>query len=176
MINKGNDPFWFSRMVAENVAYSKEIMRILSEFRNKQEENKMDKEPITAEIPMEFLKQAQERMQNSKSLFLCLNCEHRAVCKKIDEPAKECKEFMDATTYQRYSSINHFFQPVFDWIQYHYPAGEVKFIVDHNSAKMMIEHGPFVVDKTIASFNAQNQKTEQKDEPNEDSKNDEPNG
>lgn len=109
----------------------------------------MDKEPATAEIPMEFLKQAKERMQNSKSLFLCLNCEHKAVCKKIDEPAKECKEFMDANTYQRYSSIDHFFQPIFDWIQYHYPAGEVKFILDHNSAKMMIEHGPFVVDKSI---------------------------
>lgn len=96
-----------------------------------------------------FIKQAQEAMENSKAIFLCPSCAHKDVCKKADEPARECNDFMSATGYQQYGSINHFFQPIFDWIQYHYPAGEVKFIVDYNSAKMMIEHGPFVVDKSI---------------------------
>lgn len=85
--------------------------------------------------------------QNGKKTFFCPNCAHKNVCKKIDEVSEQCADFSSATTYQRYSSIYHLFQPIFDWIKFHYPAGEVKFIVDHNSARMVIEHGPFVTSK-----------------------------
>lgn len=93
-----------------------------------------------------------EAMENSKSIFFCPNCAHKTVCKKIDKPEEDCKDFMDATTYKQYSSIYHFFQPIFDWINFHYPAGEVKFVVDHNSAKMFIEHGPFVASEELKAF------------------------
>lgn len=114
--------------------------------------------------------------QNSKKLFLCQNCTHKNVCKKVEEQDKECADFSDATTYQRYSSIYHFFQPIFDWMKFHYPAGEVKFIVDHNSAKMMLEHGIFVASKELkqpladifANYGNQNINIESKSEQQED--------
>ena len=96
-------------------------------------------------------------MENSKKSFLCPICSHKNVCNKIEITEKQCADFVDATTYQRYSSIHHMFQPVFAWIKHHYPAGEVKFIVDHNSARMLIEHGPCVFSKEITEFAIQNQ-------------------
>lgn len=86
---------------------------------------------------------------NSKAAFLCPCCSHKAVCKEIETPSEKCEHFADATTYQRYPSIYHFFQPIFDWINFHYPTHDVKFIVDHNSARMMLEHGPCAFSKEI---------------------------
>lgn len=116
-----------------------------------------DKKPVdgaeqmkkSAEVISRFVRAAAE---NSKKVFLCSNCEHKDVCRKIDDPEEGCKDFMDATTYKQYASIYHFFQPIFDWIKFHYPAGEVKFLVDQNSARMLIEHGPFVVSKELKEF------------------------
>lgn len=90
-----------------------------------------------------------EAMKDSKSFFLCPNCSHKDVCKKRDKPDRQCNDFMDATTFKQYASIYHFFQPIFDWLKFHYPAGEVKFIVDGTSAKMVLEHGPSVFSKEI---------------------------
>lgn len=78
----------------------------------------------------------------------CSKCKHKEVCSlrenyeknhKLDEPF--CIHFLSADTYKTYSSVNDLFLPIFDWMQYHYPHGEVKFIVDNRSAQMLIEHG-----------------------------------
>lgn len=108
-------------------------------------------------------------IENGKKTFMCPVCKHKNVCKKIEEVEERCSDFEDATLYQRYSSIHHFFQPIFDWIKFHYPAGEVKFIVDHNSAKMMIEHGPSVFSKDIlgnTNFEKLNDNKENKEKEN----------
>lgn len=115
------------------------------------------------EIKETIMNKVSEYFENEKKTFFCPSCAHKNVCKKIEESDSQCSDFYDATTYQRYSSIYHFFQPIFDWIKFHYPAGEVKFIVDHNSAKMMIEHGPAVFSKEIqASVNFAKEKLEDK--------------
>ncbi len=86
---------------------------------------------------------------NGKKTYLCPNCEHKDVCSKIEEPEDECKYFLDGSISKKYNSIYHLFQPIFDWIKTHYPVGEVKFIVDHNSARMVLDHGPLVLDKGL---------------------------
>lgn len=91
-------------------------------------------------------------IENNKKVFLCRSCAHKNVCKKIDEKEENCSDFMDATDYQKYASIYHFFDPIFDWMKFHYPAGDVKFIVDHNSAKMFLEYKPCVFSKEITQF------------------------
>lgn len=91
-------------------------------------------------------------MQNSKKLFLCSHCQHKEVCKNIDQPDDKCPHFLNAGTYKTYGNIYTMFQPIFDWLNFHYPAGEVKFIVDNNSAKMYQEHGPFVASKQLTDF------------------------
>ena len=99
-----------------------------------------------------ILNAVKNKIENSKKAFLCRNCAHRNVCKKIEDKEEKCGDFMDATTYKQYASIYHFFDPIFDWIKFHYPAGEVKFIVDHNSAKMFLEYKPCVFSKEINQF------------------------
>lgn len=116
-----------------------------------------DKKPVEGAEQMKKSAEAISKFvngvaENSKKVFLCFNCEHKAVCRKMDDPEEGCEDFMDATTYKQYASIYHFFQPIFDWIKFHYPAGEVKFLVDHNSARMLIEHGPFVASKELKEF------------------------
>lgn len=112
----------------------------------------MDKENI--------LKAVQNAMENRKNTFLCRSCAHKNVCKRIEEKEENCSDFMDATTYKQYASIYHFFDPIFDWMKFHYPAGEVKFIVDNNSAKMFLEYKPCVFSKEITQFGFQMTKPE----------------
>lgn len=111
----------------------------------------------TDEIKRKF----NEALENGKKAFLCPACAHKDVCSKIDEPSRQCENFLDATEPLRYPSIYHMFQPIFDWLKYHYPSGEVKFIVDQSSAKMFIEHGPSAYSKEITDLvcNAKGEKS-----------------
>lgn len=93
-----------------------------------------------------------EAVQNSKKIFLCSHCQHKEVCKNVDDPSGHCPHFLNADTHKMYGSIHDMFQPIFDWLSYHYPAGEVRFVVDRNTAKMYQEHGPFVVSKELTDF------------------------
>lgn len=93
-----------------------------------------------------------DAVQNSKKMFLCLHCQHKEVCKIIEEPDDKCAHFLNAGTYKVYGNIYTMFQPIFDWLNFHYPAGEVKFVVDRASAKMYQEHGPFVASKQLTDF------------------------
>ncbi len=85
----------------------------------------------------------------------CELCSHKNVCKKIDEKAEKCcEDYIQQASYKFYGNINDLFQPIFDWIQLHYPAGGVKFEVDRNSARMYLEYGPFVLSRNEKSLNA----------------------
>lgn len=108
----------------------------------------MDNEKLLENV----VEKVTEAMTNSKQFFLCKNCKHRAVCKKIEEEGAQCKDFLDAETYKVYASIYSMFQPIFDWLKFHYPSGEVKFVVDRTSAKMHLEHGPAVFSKELGEF------------------------
>lgn len=100
----------------------------------------------------------------SKRTFYCPKCSHKNVCKKIDVPGSACEDFINGQSYMEYPSIYQLFQPIFDWINYHYRSANVTFVVDHNSAKMYIENGPFVFDKRLTnntSFTHMQNKTEE---------------
>lgn len=91
-------------------------------------------------------------VQNSKHIFLCSHCQHAEVCKNIEKPDDKCPHFLNAGSYKTYGNIHTMFQPIFDWLNFHYPAGEVKFVVDNTAAKMYQEHGPFVASKQLTDF------------------------
>ena len=61
---------------------------------------------------------------------------------------KKKKDFLPPN-YTVYNSVYDLFQPIFNWLQCHYPAGEVKFIVDKNSAEMIQKYGVMVLDKSL---------------------------
>lgn len=90
-----------------------------------------------------------------KNMFSACNyCAHRDVCKKVYEerkPNEFCQDFLGNEDYTRYSAINEMFQPIFKWMQHHYPHGDTRFIVDNSSAKMMIEYGAYAYDKKMYS-------------------------
>lgn len=85
---------------------------------------------------------------------ICAGCVHSDVCKHTEEVKKKnakdgCEHFKQRLDPERYWTINEMFEPIFQWMQHHYPAGGVSFHVDHNSAKMMQEHGVSVYSKDI---------------------------
>lgn len=87
-------------------------------------------------------------------LSLCRKCKHNDVCKYLQEregQAEPCKDFLNAGDYKTYGNIYSFFQPIFDWLNCHYPSGDVRFVVDNTSAKMYLEHGPFVASEELKS-------------------------
>lgn len=93
-----------------------------------------------------------DAIKNSKKLFLCSHCQHKEVCKNIEELDDKCPHFLNSGTYKTYGNIYTMFQPIFDWLNFHYPAGEVKFVVDNTSARMYQEHGPFVASKQLVDL------------------------
>lgn len=95
----------------------------------------------------------QNAFYKSKQTFLCANCTHKKVCKKIDDEGDKCEDFLSDSTYKSYPSIYNMFQPIFDWLNFHYPHGELKFIVDSNSAYMYQEHGPSIFSKSLSLEN-----------------------
>lgn len=108
----------------------------------------MDNEKLVENV----VEKVTEAMTNSKKFFLCQNCKHKVVCKKIEDEEDQCKDYLSAETYKMYASIYSMFQPIFDWLKFHYPSGEVKFVVDRTSAKMCLEHGPAVFSKELGEF------------------------
>lgn len=86
---------------------------------------------------------------------MCGGCIKSDVCKiKGTEESRCCKSFYSSMNHKRYGNIHDMFKPIFEWINYHYPSGEVRFWVDNNSAKMFLEHGIFVFqDSTFKRVN-----------------------
>lgn len=97
---------------------------------NKENKNPFD-EKKCAELVGNFVK---------NFVCICNECAKKDVCKFIDNPPLQCKNFLNSGNYKRYGNLNDLFQPIFDWLKYHYPSNEVKFFVDNNRAMMLIDH------------------------------------
>lgn len=85
-------------------------------------------------------------------MFMCKECSHKNVCKKRDEFEKTlniCEDFQNARNNEIYGNIYDMFQPIFDWLQKHYPSGEVFFIVKHRTAQMYQEYKVCAFDKQL---------------------------
>lgn len=76
-----------------------------------------------------------------KQMVLCKKCLHRDVCGLKDSEEQSCDDFLSDGNYKNYGSIYSLFDPIFSWLKFHYPAGDVKFLVDSTSAIMYLEHG-----------------------------------
>lgn len=85
---------------------------------------------------------------------MCKECVKYDVCKlkDADNFESDCKHFQNAMNYKRYGNIHDMFQPIFDWLKFHYPAGEVHFLVDGDQAMMIQEHGTSVFNKNNYSI------------------------
>ena len=99
----------------------------------------------------------------------CNACVHKNVCKRIEERPEQCENYNFEVNYKIHSHIDQLFQPIFKWIQHHYPSGGVCFYVDESTAKMKIDHGPYVFEDkyktcSLQAFNSQMQKTENTNE------------
>lgn len=76
---------------------------------------------------------------------ICGGCIKSDVCKIKGTPeSKCCKSFYSNMNHKQYGKIYDMFNPIFEWMNYHYPSGEIYFLVDKNSAKMLQEHGAHV--------------------------------
>lgn len=86
---------------------------------------------------------------------LCSQCDHKEVCKYLDESKDKCENFKERMNYRLHRSINEMFEPIFKWMQFHYPAGGVTFYVEHNRAQMHLDYNVTVFDKSISNFSIQ---------------------
>lgn len=101
-------------------------------------------------------KDIEKCLQNFILTSACTRCSHKEVCSLKDKYEKNyiethdfCKHFIDSIGYKTYSSIYDMFLPIFDWLKYHYPSGEARFIVEQNKAQMVLEHGVSAFSKEI---------------------------
>lgn len=78
----------------------------------------------------------------------CNGCIHKEVCNNYEKNEK-CAHFKKENDIKVYGEIYELFDPIFDWLKFHHPAGDVHFRVDSNSAKMYLEYGVSAYDKTI---------------------------
>lgn len=107
-----------------------------------------------SEMNQEMLKQSLAMWANVKGQ--CKYCIHKDVCKNYSENGNNCDNYKKELSYKVYVDINELFQPIFKWIDYHYPAGGVVFYVENGTAKMRIDHGPFVMDDKYNNYAVQN--------------------
>lgn len=87
-----------------------------------------------------------------KRQTLCNACAHKEICKMVDDSPVPCEHYSNAEIYKVYPSIYDLFEPIFNWIETHYPSHEVRFIVDHSSAQMYIEHKVAAYSKEIRNY------------------------
>lgn len=83
------------------------------------------------------------------NLLPCRSCVHEHVCKRADENRIKCDDYKQKISYMVHRNIDQLFQPIFKWIQHHYPSGGVSFLVDSKTAKMKIDYGPYVFDDSL---------------------------
>lgn len=97
-----------------------------------------DKQNTQEQFTVEQVSEAFTNLFNSS---MCGDCIKNDVCKIKGTPeSKCCKSFYNSMNWKRYGNIYAMFNPIFEWMKFHYPSGEVYFLVDSNSAKMLQEH------------------------------------
>lgn len=76
----------------------------------------------------------------------CNACVHKNVCNKSKDMPEKCEDYKFELNYKVHGHIDQLFQPIFKWMQFHYPSGGVYFYVESDTAKMRIDHGPYIFD------------------------------
>lgn len=71
----------------------------------------------------------------------CNNCASKYVC-KYKENDDNCAYHIDETDPQLYWHIQSALEPIWAWLNLHYP-NETKLLIDKNSAQLLIEHKTF---------------------------------
>lgn len=71
----------------------------------------------------------------------CNNCASKYVCKYKDND-NNCACHIDETDPKTYWHIQSALEPVWAWLNLHYP-NETKLLIDKNSAQLLIEHKTF---------------------------------
>ena len=85
-------------------------------------------------------------------MFMCRSCKHNKVCKnreRFEKSLEICKDFDNSNNPETYGNIYDMFQPIFEWMQKHYPSGEMFFIVDSRSARMYHDYKVSAYDKNM---------------------------
>lgn len=85
-------------------------------------------------------------------MFMCSECVHKNVCKnreRFEGSLVICTDYVCGMNHERYGNIYDMFQPIFEWMQKHYPSGEMIFIVDKSHARMLHEHKVAAYDRKI---------------------------
>lgn len=101
------------------------------------------------ELPEDF-DEVYKTMKNVLWGSLCSQCDHKDVCRYFDESKDKCDNFKERMNYKLHRSINEMFQPIFDWMKFHYPAGGVTFYVENNKAQMHLDYNVAVFDKSLS--------------------------
>lgn len=160
--NWENDGFWFKcSCCGFRVPFIKENKYCPNCGAKMELKEEMEKQ--TMENNTENKNEISEEMNTAQKLFngfmnsifaMCNDCVKSDVCnlKGTKDMEPVCKHFQNAMNYKRYGNINDMFQPIFDWLKFHYPHGEVYFFVENNRAMMLQEHGPCAFSKEITQF------------------------
>lgn len=77
---------------------------------------------------------------NGKLVFLCPECIHNDVCALKEHGGNRCEHFSEKSNYKKYYSIHSMFQPIFDWLGFHYPSTDAIFIVEKRKAQLHIPY------------------------------------
>lgn len=78
--------------------------------------------------------------KNGKGVFLCPVCAHKDVCALKEKKENGCAHFSDVSSYKKYYSIHSMFQPIFDWLNFHYPSTDAIFIIEKRKAQLHIPY------------------------------------
>lgn len=103
------------------------------------------------ELPENFDEMC-KTMKNALWGSLCSQCEHKEVCKYYDESKDKCENFKERMNYKLHRSIEEMFVPIFKWMQFHYPAGNVTFYVEPRRAQMHLDYNVAVYDKSLLNY------------------------
>lgn len=90
---------------------------------------------------------------------MCSKCAHKNVCKYIQERdhfQSTCEDYLSSNNPKIYGNIYSMFEPVFKWIQHHYPSEDVKFVVERHGAQMYLPHGVFASSEALKKFSLKN--------------------
>lgn len=79
----------------------------------------------------------------------CDRCSHKPVCKFSEEDRETCENELYTPDPGTYWDINLMFDPIFAWMNYHYPHGGAAFYVDNDKAQLSIDSGASIYDRHL---------------------------
>lgn len=85
----------------------------------------------------------------NKSFKFCEKCQHKNVCGKKDSEEPDCVDYFPKHGHECYGNIYEMFDPIFEWMEYHYPSTDIQFVVEKSKATLYMEHKVTAFSKTI---------------------------